>query len=45
MSTTSPNLAPTHSFKEKAKEEFVKAIQLTYDLYGISWQYRFGASL
>jgi hypothetical protein len=35
MSTTSPNLAPTHSFKEKAKEEFVKAFQLT--IYFGAW--------
>ena len=35
MSATSPNLAPAHSFKEKAKEEFVKALQLT--VYFGSW--------
>jgi len=29
MSATSPNLAPVHSFKEKAKEEFFKAFRLT----------------
>ena len=29
MNTTSPNSAPVHTFKEKAKEEFVKAFQLT----------------
>ena len=35
MSATTPNLAPAHSFKEKAKEEFVKALQLT--IYFGSW--------
>ncbi len=29
MNPTSPNSAPAHSFKDKAKEEFVKALQLT----------------
>ena len=29
MNSTSPNSAPAHSFKDKAKEEFVKALQLT----------------
>ena len=29
MNTTSSNSVPTHTFKEKAKEEFVKAFQLT----------------
>lgn len=29
MNSTSPNSAPAHTFKEKAKEEFVKAFQLT----------------
>ena len=35
MNATSPNSAPTHSLKEKAKEEFVKAFQLT--IYFGSW--------
>jgi hypothetical protein len=35
MSTSTPNLAPAHGFKEKAKEEFVKAFQLT--IYFGSW--------
>lgn len=29
MNATSPNSAPAHTFKEKAKAEFVKAFQLT----------------
>lgn len=29
MNPSSPNSAPAHSFKDKAKEEFVKALQLT----------------
>lgn len=29
MNATSPNSTPAHTFKEKAKEEFVKAFQLT----------------
>jgi len=29
MNGTSPNSAPMHTFKQKAKEEFVKAFQLT----------------
>ena len=29
MNATSPNTAPAHSFKDKAKEELVKALQLT----------------
>jgi hypothetical protein len=35
MNTTSPNSAPVHTFKEKAKEEFVKAFQLT--IYFGTW--------
>ena len=35
MNTTAPHTTPTHSFKEKAKEEFVKAFQLT--LYFGAW--------
>ena len=35
MNATSPNSAPARSFKEKAKEEFVKAFQLT--IYFGSW--------
>ncbi len=29
MNATSPNSAPTHTLKEKVKEEFIKAFQLT----------------
>jgi hypothetical protein len=35
MSAMSPNLTPAHSFKEKVKEEFVKALQLT--IYFGTW--------
>ena len=35
MNTTSSNSVPTHTFKEKAKEEFVKAFQLT--IYFGTW--------
>ena len=35
MSAAPPNLAPVHGFKEKAKEEFIKALQLT--IYFGSW--------
>lgn len=35
MSVTSPQPAPAHSFKDKAKEEFIKALQLT--LYFGAW--------
>ena len=35
MSATLPNLAPSHGFKEKAKEEFIKALQLT--IYFGTW--------
>lgn len=35
MSTSTPNIAPAHSFKEKAKEELIKALQLT--IYFGSW--------
>jgi len=35
MNATSPNIAPAHSFKQKVKEEFVKAFQLT--IYFGSW--------
>ncbi|WP_397389696.1 hypothetical protein [Polynucleobacter sp.] len=35
MNATSPNIAPGHSFKQKVKEEFVKAFQPT--IYFGSW--------
>ncbi|QWE25620.1 hypothetical protein FD977_05120 [Polynucleobacter sp. AP-Elch-400A-B2] len=35
MSTSTPNSAPAHGFKEKAKEAFIKALQLT--IYFGSW--------
>jgi hypothetical protein len=35
MNATSPNIAPAHSFKQKMKEEFIKAFQLT--IYFGSW--------
>jgi len=35
MNSTSPNSAPAHSFKDKAKEEFVKALHLT--IYFGAW--------
>lgn len=35
MNATTPSSAPTHTFKEKAKEEFVKAFQLS--LYFGAW--------
>jgi hypothetical protein len=35
MNTTSPKSAPVHSLKEKAKEEFIKALQLT--IYFGAW--------
>jgi hypothetical protein len=35
MTSTTPHLVPSHNFKEKVKEEFVKALQLT--LYFGTW--------